>query len=1052
MSNPLRRLLIPLMCILCAAALSAEPARAALVQYAVDSADDHDDGSCSAGDCTLREAILAANLDGQDSLILFNIPGPGPHVITVASLLPPLTENGTTIDGTTQPGYGPGPAVVLAGDYTIPVPVGLEIQAGNCVVRGLSLIQFVGDWNGDAGAVFIKKGSGNIIEKNHIGIAPVAVDEQNTIGVRIGSNNQTVRNNVVSNNSLAIHVMEGVSLQTIQGNRIGTDPSGMTAMPNSFGIRVDENTSRVLIGGPGKGNLISGNTAGAISAVGTGHVFMGNRIGTDITGGAALPNHEGIDICGPADGFRIGGTGPGEGNVISGNLDIGLYIVGGRHVIQGNKIGVDVTGTHALGNLDGMYLGRCEVGGTQFEAHDILVGGAMGSGAENVISGNLSYGLVDYGPNNMIQGNFIGTDGSGSAAIPTVHGTGILVHGDNNLIGGTAAGLGNVISGNDMGIVILDDDNQVLGNRIGTDRTGSIALGNHIGVQVFGDRNDIGDGMPGAGNLISGNDVGVSVEDGNLNQVLGNRIGTDASGTAAIPNQVGVAVGLDYDLEPVWTIIGAAGSGNRIAWNTQCGVLVLEDVDSVDIIENTIDNNGSAPGGLCDGQGITVVGTYLDASRVKIQMNSMFDNGGLGIELIGSMANDSIEPPELTWADTTTAEGTSCPGCKVEVFLAAPDPTGFGEGKTFIASGIAGGDGAFSIALSGVGNCPVLTASATDSVGNTSEFSENFGSRWCVWLPRDVLLMEIPLLVIIGGVCGFLLGRRRDWRKIPMTVTGGALGGVLGILVLVLPFVRMSLPSQPVGEEFAPIPNCSQFLDEARSGPPEGAVFDAGMDVLLEVHPASIGTNARQRWRLVVFGPDGASAEREFTGDLAIHLSELGLDPSMPGRYYWKVLGEQADPESGGWIPFCRERLGRSFSIRPDRIIPNPDFSRAFPEQPEEMTSSQPTARTGNIANCRSGPGTDYRVIATLPQDGIYPVDGRNPDGTWWWVGLPGGLGHCWVAGENVVVEGDPEGVAEVEPPPLGCWVDSGGVTTAGGSKCVVPCPEGATPGGVCEP
>jgi CSLREA domain-containing protein len=1051
MNTPFRKYVISIAVILWAAALSAGPARAALVQYAVDSADDHDDGSCSAGDCTLREAILAANLDGQDSLILFNIPGPGPHVITVTSLLPPLTENGTTIDGMTQPGYGPGPAVVLAGDYTIPVPVGLEIWAGNCVVRGLSLIQFVGDWNGDTGAVFIKKGSGNIIEKNHIGIAPVAVDEQNTIGVRIGSNNQTVRNNVVSNNSLAIHVMEGVSLQTIQGNRIGTDPSGMTAMPNSFGIRVDENTSRVIIGGPGKGNLISGNAAGAISAVGTGHIFMGNLIGTDITGRAALPNHNGIDICGPADGFRIGGTGPGEGNVISGNLDIGLYIVGGRHVVQGNKIGVDVTGTHALGNQDGMYLGRCEIGVMQYEAHDILVGGVMGSGAENVISGNIAIGLYDYGPDNMIQGNFIGTDGSGSIAIPTMHGTGIGIAGNNILIGGTTPGLGNLISGNRVGVVIYDDDNWVVGNRIGTDRTGSVPLGNGIGVQIFGDNNFVGTGAPGAGNLISGNEVGVAVEEGNLNRVLGNRIGTDAGGTAAIPNQVGVAIGLDYDVEPTATIIGATGAGNWIERNDQCGILVVEDVYGVEIIENTIGNNGSAPGGLCAGQGIAVVGTYLDTSRVQIRHNSIFDNGGLGIELIGSMANDSVDPPILTSADTALVQGTACPNCRVEIFLVDPDPTNFGEGKTFVALGMAGGNGLFSIPVTGVTTCDVLTATATDPLDNTSEFSENFGSR-CLWIPYGVVWMEIPLLVIIGGICGFLIGRRRDWWKIPMAVAGGVLGGVLGILVLYLPFVRVSLPPKPAEAEFVPIPICSQFLDDSRSGPPDGAVFDVGMDVLLEVHPASIGANAQQRWRLVVFGPDGASAKLEFAGDLAIHLSELGLDPSMPGRYFWKVLGEQADPESGGWIPFCRERLGRSFSIQPDRIIPNPDFSRAVPEQPEEMTSSQPTARTGNIANCRSGPGTDYRVIATLPKDGIYPVDGRNPDGTWWWVGLPGGLWHCWVAGENVVVEGDPEGVAEVEPPPLGCWVDSGGVTTSGESKCVVPCPEGATPGGVCEP
>ncbi|MFN2297401.1 MAG: CSLREA domain-containing protein, partial [Anaerolineales bacterium] len=128
-----------LLFLMVAAALSPAPAEALLVQYAVNSIQDHDDGSCPAEDCTLREAILGANADGQDSLIRFNIPGSGPYVITVASRLPFLAEDGTVIDGTAQPGYGPDPVVVLAGDSIETVSVGLEIRASHCTVRGLSL-------------------------------------------------------------------------------------------------------------------------------------------------------------------------------------------------------------------------------------------------------------------------------------------------------------------------------------------------------------------------------------------------------------------------------------------------------------------------------------------------------------------------------------------------------------------------------------------------------------------------------------------------------------------------------------------------------------------------------------------------------------------------------------------------------------------------------------------------------------------------------------------------------------------------------------------------
>ncbi|MBN2083604.1 MAG: right-handed parallel beta-helix repeat-containing protein [Anaerolineales bacterium] len=1054
--RPLRRLFIPLLLFLFTGLLPAGPARAALVQYSVNSAGNHDDGACSAGDCTLREAILAANTDGQDSLIRFQLSGPNPHVIPVVSPLPPLTEDGTILDGTTQPGYVSEPVVVLAGDSTVPVGLGLVIEAGRCVVRGLSLIAFVGDWNADAGAIFIRKGSGNLIERNHIGTAPVAVGGQNTIGVRIAADNQTVRGNVLSNNNVAIHILEGTSIQTLQANRIGTDPSGMTAIPNWYGIRVEENTSRVLIGGPGSGNLISGNTGGAISILGTGHAIMGNTIGMDAAGTAALPNHDGIEICGQAKGFRIGGPGEGEGNLISGNSDMGIFVGSGRHFIQGNKIGVDSTGSRAFGNLDGIDLSSCSVGGASYASHDVVVGGPRGSGAENVISGNISYGISILTDDHVVQGNYIGTDGSGSAAIPTVHGVGINITGKNNLIGGTAADLGNVISGNDRGIVILDDDNHVLGNLIGTDHAGSIPLGNYVGVEVFGDRNFIGGVAPGAGNLISGNDVGVSVEDGNLNQVLGNRIGTDAAGTAAVPNQVGIAVGLDYDLEPVWTIIGAAGSGNRIAENAQCGILVLEDVDSVDIIGNTIDNNGYAPGGLCAGQGIAVVGTYLNASRVKIRQNSIFNNGGLGIELIGSMANNSVDPPSFTSANSTAAHGTACPGCRVEVFAADPDPTGFGEGKTYIAAGIAGGNGVFSIALSGVNACGILTATATDPLENTSEFSDNIVSG-CFWIPRDVFLMEIPLLAIIGGVCGFLLGRRRRGWRFPMAAAGGVLGGIVGLSVLFLPFVRVRLPLQPAEAEFAPLPICAQFLDESRTGPPDGAVFKTGTDARIAAYPADAETSTQYRWRLIVKGPDGASSEKDFTGGISVPLSEMGFDPATPGVYSWQVFGERMDSESGGWFPLCGERLGRSFTLRPDRILPDPWFptgSETEPvvKNPDPASSAAPVARLQNSANCRSGPGTDYRVLTVLPQGGTYPIDGRDPAGFWWLVRLPDGLGHCWVAGGNVDVEGDAESVAEAEPPPLGCWVDSGRAAASDGEECIVPCPEGAKPGGVCEP
>jgi hypothetical protein len=76
------------------------------------------------------------------------------------------------------------------------------------------------------------------------------------------------------------------------------------------------------------------------------------------------------------------------------------------------------------------------------------------------------------------------------------------------------------------------------------------------------------------------------------------------------------------------------------------------------------------------------------------------------------------------------------------------------------------------------------------------------------------------------------------------------------------------------------------------------------------------------------------------------------------------------------------------------------------------------------------------------------PIDGRNADHSWWWVRIPNSMNHCWLAAENVETSVDPDKVPIVEAEPLGCWVKQ----QQGPDACVVPCPQGADPGGACEP
>src|SRR5262249_13028404 len=129
--------------------------------------------------------------------------------------------------------------------------------------------------------------------------------------------------------------------------------------------------------------------------------------------------------------------------------------------------------------------------------------GGTSPGACNVISGGGNAdGIVVDSSGNVIEGNLIGTNAAGSAALGNASGVYILLGGaDNNRIGGATVGARNVISGNSVvGVEVDTINNQVLGNFIGTDASGSVALGNGIwGVVAAGTGNSIGGAAAGAG-------------------------------------------------------------------------------------------------------------------------------------------------------------------------------------------------------------------------------------------------------------------------------------------------------------------------------------------------------------------------------------------------------------------------------------------------------------------------------------------------------------------------------------------------------------------------
>lgn len=606
------------------------------------------------GTGSLREAITNANATVGPDKIVFNIPGSGVRVINLLNTLPEIIDP-VSIDASTQPGYAGKPIVEVNGT-AIGSANGFVIRAGGTTIRGLA----IGGFNG-LSAIWIRDCDNNFIQGNHIGVDGAGnLARPNSRGILLSNsaNNQIGGTTAALRNVISGSVFDGIELggnnNVIQGNFIGTDAAGTTAIPNGIsGVSIHSSPfTNNVIGGTaaGAGNLLSGNQRG-ITAHGTGTVIQGNLIGTDITGTKKVPNGTGIQAQGT--NILIGGLTASARNIISGNGGDGLSFGGTGSRLQGNYIGTDITGTVELGN-----------GGSGVVAGDNAVIGGTATGARNVISGNSGFGNISLGSNNsgsaaIVQGNYIGTDVTGTKALRISNFDGIVISSDNHLIGGLVAGAQNVISGNGVGIRI--------------------------------------------GGFIS------SAPRGNV--IQGNLIGLNAQGTAPLPNN---HQGILFSNAENNTVGGTqAGAGNKIAFNGSSGVLVFE-------------GNGNS-----------------------IRGNSIFSNSRLGIDL----GTDGVNANDLTDSDTgpnnlqnfpvltsvssggasTTIQGTlkSTPNTIFQIDFyssAALDPSGNGEGglpfgRTSVTTNGNGDATINAVIAAALPAGRVITATATDQNGNTSEFS-----------------------------------------------------------------------------------------------------------------------------------------------------------------------------------------------------------------------------------------------------------------------------------------------------------------------------------------
>ncbi len=442
------------------------------------------DGECNA-DCSLLDAITLANNTAGADTINFAILGAGPHTIMTTDGFA-ITES-VIIDATTQPGYVDEPLVEIIAasnaSYAISIESGFTYDpALSVTIKGLS----IGGATSGPG-IRIDNGQNHLIEANFIGTDSTGtLVRSNQYGIRMRSPNNTIRDNLIVYN----------------------DNAGIYMFSNAD--RVSEN------------NVVTGN--------------------------AILVNQRGVWILDGASNNTIGGTAFVDGNVISGNDLQGIYIDSmdsSGNTILGNYIGTDGTGTDAFPNgSGGIVIER---------SSNNIIGGTTGTtpggdctGACNLISANTGGGIIisnsgGVASGNIVQGNYIGTDVSGTLDLGnTVNG--IEITASSNTVGGLTPEARNIISGNNQaGILIYGElmtSNDVLGNFIGTDTTGNAPLGNgtygvYIHSRAYG--NFIGDGSPEGANIIAyngllGPSAGVAIQDNTTtpytdrNKIRGNSI------------------------------------------------------------------------------------------------------------------------------------------------------------------------------------------------------------------------------------------------------------------------------------------------------------------------------------------------------------------------------------------------------------------------------------------------------------------------------------------------------------------------------------------------
>ena len=630
------------------------------------------DTSDSAADPgSLRAVLTAVNADpirnGPDQIV-FASDLPAPR-ISLLSPLPPLTRNQVTITGPNDTGTLDGSSAGAAD--------GLDISGSSDSIQALVIQNF-------------KNGTGISISGTGTSITESSVIGNGT-GISVSGDFTTITDSEITANAA-----DGIDI-TGGGNTVGA------VSPLGIGLNYHG------------GNWISGNGGAGIEINGTGATgnrVEGNLIGTDPSGTSAYGNGTWGILINGGQSNTIGGSTRGAGNVISANIQGGLAISDGASIndVQGNFIGTDIGGFTSFGNNFPGYFGPLgnPVGISIIDSSSNLIGTTGQDGANdalegNVIGGNSGDGIDISGANaedNVVTGNLIGLNvingtttivglGNGGAGVSISDGA------VSNLIGVGFTGLGwpedadqrNIISDNgDTGVEISTGafDNVVAGNLIGTDGSGTKPLGNKsadvlvenapynvigsYGTDPSGVEQNVIAGSPGAGvevsgsgatgNLVTGSLIGLNVDSsGNPITGLGNGDGVLID-SGAWGNTIGVS-----------SILTAEDPAKRnvISGNWEYGVEIIQSSTS----HNVVDGNliGIDPGGttaMGNGTGIWIggasnnlVGTSgQDGADDALERNIIAGNAGDGIDIwaaFGSSATGNVVAGNLIGMSVNSA-------------------------------------------------------------------------------------------------------------------------------------------------------------------------------------------------------------------------------------------------------------------------------------------------------------------------------------------------------------------------------------------------------------